>query len=187
MIAFSEGVIGSLPRRWKEVSKARMSSSTRDSTEVLEGMSSIDTLRSDMPQSYHIRLATEDDLETIVELENALFDNAFGFWTMRQELRASRVYLLIEAGCVRGYAIVRADAELADLLRLGVFPHVQGKGYGKALLDHALAEVPGPMMLLVRKDNSLARDLYRTRGFKVVGTTDESWVMRRAGATSVSA
>lgn len=127
----------------------------------------------------NIQRADESDLEAIEELENALFDNSMGIGTLRRELRSSWAFIAVEGVSVLGYLIVRPDPRLSDVLRLGVAVHAQGKGVGKALLEHVLQLFPWPMVLMVRHDNEKARRLYKRAGFRVVGTTEQSWVMQR--------
>ena len=76
-----------------------------------------------------------------------------------------------------GLMLVREKDGLADLLRLGVDPFHQQKGLGSRLLDICLAEYRD-VVLHVRKNNEVGIALYRSRGFKVVGATSKSWVMR---------
>jgi len=129
--------------------------------------------------------ATPDDLETIVELEAVLFDNSFGEGTLRRELEVSYCAVMRDGmDIVVGYVIVRPNGELHDLLRLGVMPSFQRKGIGRRLLRHILVRFPGPMMLMVRRENPAAL-LYKAHDFQTVAMTDKGWVMRR-DATSAA-
>lgn len=184
MMARSLFTTGSLPSETNHSLNEASSASTTDSAVSL-GASVAGRETFNMKQTYHLRRAKDQgDLEGICELENLLFDNAFGWGTIRRELEASYVVVartdhpFVPYG-VGGYAIVRPDPALADLLRLGVHPELHGTGIGQAILEDVLRRYPGPMMLMVRKNNSRALGMYRRRGFQIVGTTDSSWVMRR--------
>lgn len=192
MMDFSKGPIGALPREVNQELNDRRSSSTTFSISVpgasagiLGGNETVSRFSSDMREKYQMRIeqANHDDadaLEQIGKIEDAVFfDNALGEGTLRAEVRVGYCAVLREGPEVRGFALVRPHPELHDLLRLGVMPGFQGRGYGSWLLEHVLARYPGPMMLMVRKDNAHAKHLYVKNGFRTVGTTDQSWVMRR--------
>ena len=57
-----------------------------------------------------------------------------------------------------------------EILTFSVHPSHQGKGIGRALLKKLLETVSGPIFLEVAVDNGAALHLYKTEGFKVVGT-----------------
>lgn len=126
-----------------------------------------------------VERATEDDLEGVMLLENVLFENSFGEGTLRKELKAGYCAVLRDGASIMAYALVRPDPELHDLLRLGVMPGWQGRGYGSRLLDHVLKIFPGAWILMVRKNNARAQRLYETKGFRIAAHTDLSWVMTR--------
>jgi ribosomal-protein-alanine N-acetyltransferase len=125
-----------------------------------------------------IRLATQEDVPRLSELEDALFpENAFGVGTLRRELEHSECWVVGEP--IHAYAIVRPDPFLHDLLRIGVENSHQGSGVGSALLRHVLEQHPGEWMLTVWKNNPRARRLYQRFGFHLHGYLPEAWVMRR--------
>lgn len=133
----------------------------------------------------HIERANHEDtevIENIGAIEDAVFgENALGEGTLRAEVRAGYCAVLKDGmDVVIGFALVRPDNELHDLLRLGVMPGFQGRGYGAWLLSYVLTLFSGPMMLMVRKNNDRALALYKKNAFEVIGTTGESWVMRRS-------
>lgn len=132
----------------------------------------------------HIERANHEDrevIENLQALEDALFpDNAFGEGTLRQELAIGYCAVLKDGmDIVVGYALVRPNQELHDLLRLGVMPGFQNRGYGSWLLAHTLERFPGPMMLTVLKSNAIARRLYEKNGFRIVAAADNAWLMRK--------
>ena len=78
-----------------------------------------------------------------------------------------------------GYAMTVQDGELTDLLRLGVAPNYQGRGYGKQLLMKILMDNKN-LILCVNPDNKVALKLYLGCGLKIVGRLlvgADAWVM----------
>lgn len=125
------------------------------------------------------------DIPTIVKLEKLLFlDSAMGEKLLRTELEAGQGFLV---GQGYGYALVRDDATLVDLTRLGVLPAWQNRGLGSLLLERVFL-LGKETMLTVKKANELALGLYLRRGFSIVGSIEpaRAWVMRRpaTGASS---
>lgn len=56
-----------------------------------------------------------------------------------------------------------------------VAPDLQGRGLGRLLLDHTLAQAPEQArraVLVVSRNNARLRRLYRRAGFTVRGTSD---------------
>lgn len=120
----------------------------------------------------------EKHAEEIAELELELFDNCFNEHTIRKEIEAGWGFVAMDDDGLAGYALVRDDAGVSDLTRLGVAKRRQGKGIGKALLEAVELKAPD-LMLCVRKDNGVAINLYMSRGFKIVGVVGDSWVLRK--------
>lgn len=137
----------------------------------------------------HIEQAShsnQEDVENISAIEDAVFfENALGEGTLKREMEYGYCAVLRDGmDIIVGFALVRPDPELHDLLRLGVMPGFHGRGYGSWLLSHVVTRFPGPMMLMVRKNNKRAIDLYKKNDFVITGTTGESWVMRRSTSSS---
>ena len=72
-----------------------------------------------------------------------------------------------------GYSIVSSAAGEAHLLNLCIHPDWQHRGYGSLLLEYTINHVARlgseAIFLEVRKSNPRAVDLYKNRGFKVIG------------------
>jgi len=125
-----------------------------------------------------LQRAREADVEELSEIDMELFgEEGFSESTFRRELRVGTCFVIRQDDLILGYAHVRSDDGIHDLMRLGVRAHVQAQGLGRALLRAARKELPGKMMLLVRKVNRGARRLYESEGFSVEGTLNDSWLM----------
>jgi ribosomal protein S18 acetylase RimI-like enzyme len=128
-----------------------------------------------------IRAATNDDASRLLDLEAMLFDNSMAPSLFERERTIGRC--LVIGDPVFAYALIREQPEVIDLLRLGVLPTEQGKGYGRQLVEHVLA-LGKDTMLTVRKNNRQALGLYSSLGFRIVGELHEhgttGWVMRRS-------
>jgi len=136
-----------------------------------------------------IRQAASSDAEVLAELEMLLFpENCINEYSLTIELTVGFGYIVGEG---EGYALVRPDGDIWDLLRLGVRSTHQGLGHGKALLvmilelaDHRKKS----MMLTVKKSNKVALSLYRKFGFEPIASMPqhEAIIMARPLPTSPS-
>lgn len=116
------------------------------------------------------------------ELEAELFEeNSFNATMLRNELRQGYGYVVVKTtGEVVGYAVVRYNDGVTDILRLGVTRLHQGAGIGRWLLQTIVVNALAPVMLTVHKDNSRALALYKSFDFRIVGDLNgTSWVMLR--------
>lgn len=132
--------------------------------------------------STMIRRATSQDLDLIAGLELLLFpDNCINEHSVSIELEAGFCYVVGEG---QGYALVRPDGDIWDLLRLGVHPHHQSMGYGQQLLQRVLEAADHQeksVILTVRKNNKVAQHIYRKYGFEPIASMPqyEAIVMAR--------
>lgn len=127
--------------------------------------------------TYMIRPADLDDVEGIMALEGQLFDNAMNTRMLEYELVKGKGWIY---GDMEGYILLRFDAGLMDITRLGVRKDRHRQGIGRKLLEKALEESANAM-LTVRKDNVAALILYRQYDFEVVAhmAAAGALVMRR--------
>ena len=120
------------------------------------------------------------DAPQLVDLEALLFTNAMAPSMLGRELSYGPCFVIGEP--VVAYALVREQSTMVDLLRLGVLPSMQGRGYGRKLLEHVVA-LGKDTMLTVLKENTRALHLYRSVGFSIVGELRVdgafAWVMLR--------
>lgn len=80
------------------------------------------------------------------------------------ELRSSQIFVYDVASVV-GYAAV-FDKEVRALF---VHPSFRGKGVGRRLLEHIIAQAGSPLKLCVVKTNIVAQSLYQKYGFEATG------------------
>ena len=89
---------------------------------------------------------------------------------LREKLQGgSRIFLLTD-GIPVGLATVTGN-RIEDLY---VLPRLQGRGYGTALLSHAIRECAGTPTLWVLETNRRAARLYTRLGFRPTGRIDRS-------------
>ncbi len=129
-----------------------------------------------------IRRASEEDIPRLCELEALLFpENSLSYAMLERELAVSQAFVMGDP--IYAYALVGWDGEILDLLRLGVHPEHQGRGFGARLLNFILA-LNDVVVLTVKKDNRRALRLYQRSGFRITGHVIEAnaWVLyRQAG------
>ena len=128
--------------------------------------------------SWQLRRATVDDLDAIMTLETALFENdAWSPAMMRGELADKHSYYLVafppsDPGRIDGYAGLRAPLRQtqADIQTIGVAESARRRGLGRVLMlrlvDEARDRGAAEVFLEVRADNAGARSLYEALGFE---------------------
>ncbi len=130
------------------------------------------------PVSTTLRPMTHDDIDAILELEQAVFDaEAWSRQMLAGELAqqpASRYYLVAEeGGQLVGYGGLLTAGWQGDVLTLATAAGHWGKGIGTALLRALLAEAARrgctEVFLEVRTDNKRAQELYRRHDFTEIG------------------
>ena len=119
------------------------------------------------------------DLDSVIEIMNAAFDERFGeAWTRSQcagILPMPGVRLAVARfgdGRAAGFALYRTISDEAELLLLAVSPEFRRRGIGRMLLDQFLDQArdsgAGRVHLEVREGNP-AVIMYRLAGFGVAG------------------
>lgn len=125
-----------------------------------------------------IRLATPDDVDALVSLEERVFDtDRMTRRSFRRLIDRPTAALMVAEleGRVVGYALLlfRLGTALARLYSVAVEPKVQGHGIGAGLLDAAeriaFAHACVFLRLEVRPDNERAIALYKQRGYRQFG------------------
>lgn len=130
-----------------------------------------------MDAPCRIRPARRADVGAVAALERAIFSDP---WTESsfEEAFAGGVTFLVAEGVaepaeVIGYILAHHAAGEGEILSLGVAPHIQRRGVGRALVAAIVAALGGvgvgEIFLEVRESNGAARALYAGFGFREVG------------------
>ena len=120
-----------------------------------------------------VRQVRDGDLEQVVALEEASFDDPYPEYFLRELLEDNRDTFLVAVseGKVVGYAVVDRWVDHDHLVSIAVYPAMRGRGVGQ-LLFSGLEERLGrkrALRLEVRRSNSVAIRFYLKNGFKEVG------------------
>jgi N6-L-threonylcarbamoyladenine synthase len=127
--------------------------------------------------NHQIRIATEEDLQIIMQIEKSCFgSDAWSKPTMRSELVAQHTFYLLahDDSEVFGYAGLSkvASASTADIQTIAVSESHRGHGIGKELMLKLISEASNrgaeEIWLEVREDNPIPQALYETLGFKKI-------------------
>lgn len=129
-----------------------------------------------------IRLATLDDLDALVELENRCFElDRLSRRNFRYMLTKARAATLVEdrQGVLCGYVLVlfHAGTSLARMYSIAVDSNCRGEGVASALIKGAEAAALERdcvyMRLEVRPDNAGAIALYQKHGYRQFDVVDD--------------
>jgi ribosomal-protein-alanine N-acetyltransferase len=113
---------------------------------------------------------TNDDLDRVTEMENAIFPNPWRRSFFRADLGRQQGICIVaeESGCVQGYAVAWGTDEV-HLANLAVAAECRRRGVAKELMAEVLRFArgvgAGSVYLEVRMSNSAARAFYAGLGF----------------------
>ncbi len=121
-----------------------------------------------------IRRLTLADVDRIYTIEQIAYPFPWSRKVFVDCLRVGYACFGLQFGKeLAGYTIFSWAAGEAHLLNLCVHPDWQQRGYGSLLLEYAINHVARleseAIFLEVRESNPRAVDLYKNRGFKVIG------------------
>ena len=114
------------------------------------------------------------DLDRVYEIELLAYPFPWTRGIFEDCLNAAYAMFGLQIGKeLAGYTVFNWAAGEAHLLNLCVHPDWQRRGYGSLLLEYAInhmVRLDNKLILLeVRTSNTRAADLYKNRGFKVIG------------------
>jgi ribosomal-protein-alanine acetyltransferase len=127
--------------------------------------------------SYRIRIASEADLENIMQIEKACFGNdAWSKSNMKSELLAPHTTYVVaeESDSLIGYAGLSklASSANSDIQTIAVSESHRGLGVGRklleSLLDFAREQKAKEVFLEVREDKPTPQKLYASLGFSAI-------------------
>ncbi|HWC24768.1 MAG TPA: ribosomal protein S18-alanine N-acetyltransferase [Flexivirga sp.] len=118
------------------------------------------------------------DIEVLTALEEQLFEHdawsAPSWWSELAARPRRRYTVATEADTIVGYAGLDCAGATADIMTIAVTPGQQGRGVGHTLLDWLMAQAresgAEAVLLEVRADNEVARNLYARAGFEHIRT-----------------
>lgn len=121
-----------------------------------------------------IRPMTPEDIDIIVEHEELVFGTSLGSEMLHYELLKNQFaeYYVLDVDGVIGYIGMWCVFENGQITNFYIHPDVQGKGFGKMLLEYALnifREKVSILTLEVRVSNTRAQEMYKKYGFEVGG------------------
>jgi ribosomal-protein-alanine N-acetyltransferase len=122
-----------------------------------------------------VRLGVLADLTAIAELHAACFEDAWDIDFLGRLLAQPGAFSLVakERSARAGFAVARAVAGEAEILSLGVHDDFRRRGLGSELARsaaaHSRALGASELFLEVAVENSAARALYHSLGFREAG------------------
>ncbi len=123
-----------------------------------------------------IRKVLPGDMDSVVELENACFNDPYPRYFLEQ-LAVENLYTFLVAvaeGNILGYAVVDKWEDHDHLISIAVNRERRRRGIGQRLLSALGANLGNrqPMRLEVRRSNSAAIQFYLKNGFTETGTEE---------------
>jgi ribosomal-protein-alanine acetyltransferase len=127
--------------------------------------------------SHQIRIASEADLENIMQIEKACFGNdAWSKSNMKSEILAPHTTYVVaeESNSLIGYAGLSklASSTSCDIQTIAVSESHRGLGVGRKLMESLLAfaraQKAKEVFLEVREDKPTPQKLYLSLGFKAI-------------------
>lgn len=111
-----------------------------------------------------IRRGRPPDLAEVAAVQEASLEAAQ--WNVDEYLKYD--FRVADAhGRIAGFLVSRQLAEgESEVLNLAVTPEFRRQGVGRALLESFLAEARGEVYLEVRESNLVAREFYKSMGFR---------------------
>jgi len=131
--------------------------------------------RTDVPARVIVRRMRAADLPEVMLIERRSFSAPWEESTFRGLMRRPSAALLVAEldEKVAGYSVLWFAADESELGDIAVSPELRGVGIGRRLLRECLRVAAGrgarSVYLEVREANAVARRLYATDGFSVVG------------------
>jgi [ribosomal protein S18]-alanine N-acetyltransferase len=110
------------------------------------------------------------DLDQVVAIEQSAYAFPWTYGNFRDSIAAGyTTFSVLWHGALVGYAVIMFAVDEAHLLNIAVAPAMQGKGFGRRVLEHVIACAKERAVILyleVRPSNTVARELYARLGFR---------------------
>lgn len=114
------------------------------------------------------------DIDSVMEIEHSAYDFPWTKGIFRDCLRVGYCcWLLRQINHIDAYSVMTVGVGEAHILNICVRPEMQGRGLGRAMLEHllelAVHHRADTAFLEVRPSNGVAVNLYEHAGFNCVG------------------
>jgi len=124
--------------------------------------------------ALHFRDMEENDLDLVMAIEEKVYPFCWTRAIFTDCLLGGYACRVVETSeGLAGYAVLSYGAGEAHVLNIAIHPQLQGRGIGRALLEHLLELAKrfnaDTVFLEVRPSNHTALRLYDTMGFNQVG------------------
>ena len=117
---------------------------------------------------------TDKDIDKVMSIEQRAYSHPWTAGIFRDCMRVGYYcQVIVVDGEIVGYGVLTLGAGEAHVLNLCVDPDLQGRGLGRAMLEHLLDAArrlhADTVLLEVRPSNKAALHLYQAVGFSEVG------------------
>lgn len=113
------------------------------------------------------------------EIQDDFLRVAYSDEMLKKRLDGSHVFVAEDAGEVVGFVDFSPvdEAGRMELRAIYLYPAKQGEGIGTALLRKGIEELEGvkEVVVEVEEENSIGRQFYEAKGFKMVAEYDEDF------------
>jgi len=128
------------------------------------------------PERFCLRRAAGGDVDGLLAVEQTAFSRPWSRRLLEEELvcEFSRLWIIDDPKMpVIGYLCYRLIADEMNILRIGVLPHLRGRGAAGRLLQAGIGEAvtqgAATAVLEVRPSNATALQLYKKFDFIPIG------------------
>lgn len=128
------------------------------------------------PSINHLSLIelTTDCIDDIMPIEQAAYEVPWSKGHFLDCLKSDYLMqIIMDEGEIIGYWVLQIILDELHILNICVNPAHQGNGFGKKMLEslkeYCSTKGMNRILLEVRRNNKVARNLYKTSGFKQIG------------------
>ena len=122
-------------------------------------------------------MATLDDCDTIIEIEEACFNDPWDSMYLKFEIafsKSSRYYVIEVDGKIIGYGGTCNEGFKKRVATIAILPEYQSLGYGKELFTRMIEDIRiKDIILEVDVENKVAKKMYEEFGFVVIDYLDD--------------
>lgn len=122
----------------------------------------------------NITAVEKSHIDSIVAIENQAHTHPWPASQFEQRLNQANQYswCVHDEGRLVAYCFVSQVVDQVELLNIAVDPQMQGRGYGRQLMEFFMQALPKPyseIFLEVRESNDAAIGMYEQLGFNEMG------------------